>query len=81
MLTSWLPMLGPPLDELVRLPVETLCRRIAAHQYSQALDAARSCYHTADKKARSTELHRLAASKLLTERVAADLVRRWDVHR
>lgn len=45
--------------------------------YQQALDAARVAYRM-EGGDRKTELERLAVSYYLPDRIAADLVRRWD---
>lgn len=67
-----------PLDDLAALPVPLLCRRIAQAQYAAARDEARHVYHTTDAKQRRADLARLTRSALVTDRIAAALVARWD---
>jgi hypothetical protein len=80
-LTSWLPILSErtdtPIDVLAALPTAVLCQRIAALQYAIAVDIARGV-RPLDNKERPKRLSELTKSPDLLDRIAADLVRRWD---
>jgi hypothetical protein len=69
---------GVPLDALAGLPTPVLCQRIAAVQYAIARDTARAC-RSLEKKERPKRLAELTRSPDELDRIAADLVRRWDI--
>lgn len=66
-----------PLSDLARLPTVEICRRIAHLQFRIAADEARMAYARPPGRDRNDHLEKLSAGHLL-DRIAADLVRRWD---
>jgi hypothetical protein len=82
LLTGWIPILserdGVPHDTLAALPTPVLCQRIAAVQYAIARDTARTA-RVGERKERSKRLAELTNSPDELDRIAADLVRRWDI--
>lgn len=81
MLTGWLPILSErdntPADALGALPTPVLCQRIAATQYAIARDTARAA-RVGEHKERVKRLTELMNSPDELDRIAADLVHRWD---